>query len=69
MNNFQARATHICLDCGFIYTLQKPFDEQPDAYACPQCLAPKKRLPPIGVIIGLVAGLAGVGALLVYGLQ
>ncbi|KAJ6795754.1 uncharacterized protein M6B38_160755 [Iris pallida] len=23
-----ARATHICLDCGFIYTLQKPFDEQ-----------------------------------------
>ncbi|KAM1613817.1 hypothetical protein ACFX15_002196 [Malus domestica] len=64
-----ARATHICLDCGFIYTLQKPFDEQPDAYACPQCLAPKKRLPPIGVIIGLVAGLAGVGALLVYGLQ
>lgn len=28
MINFQARATHICLDCGFIYTLQKPFDEQ-----------------------------------------
>lgn len=24
----QARATHICLDCGFIYTLSKPFDEQ-----------------------------------------
>ena len=24
----QARATHICLDCGYIYTLQKPFDEQ-----------------------------------------
>ncbi|KAB2598879.1 hypothetical protein D8674_001799 [Pyrus ussuriensis x Pyrus communis] len=82
--NAEARATHIYLDCGFIYTLQKPFDEQPDAYACPQCLAPKKRfarydvntgkaiggsLPPIAVIIGLVAGLAGVGALLVYGLQ
>ena len=108
---FQARATHICIDCGFIYTLQKPFDEQartqllvayqvsaylftfslpflhilqPDTYACPQCRAPKKRfarydvntgkaigggLPPIGVIIGLVAGIAGVGALLVYGLQ
>ena len=57
---------------------------QPDEYLCPQCRAPKKRftrydpetgkpvggtLPPIGVIIGLVAGLAGVGALLVYGLQ
>ncbi|XP_024991034.1 uncharacterized protein LOC112525231 [Cynara cardunculus var. scolymus] len=80
----KARATHICLDCGFIYTLSKPFEEQPDEYLCPQCRAPKKRftgydpetgkpiggtLPPIGVIIGLVAGLAGVGALLVYGLQ
>lgn len=25
---WQARATHICLDCGYIYTLQKPFDDQ-----------------------------------------
>ena len=109
----QARATHICLDCGFIYTLPKPFDEQvslnpsllfqafsssdkwvsecvfwwflqPDTYVCPQCIAPKKRfarydvntgkaigggLPPIGVIVGLLAGLGAVGALLVYGLQ
>lgn len=80
----KARATHICLDCGYIYTLQKPFDEQPDTYACPQCRAPKKRfarydvntgkaiggtLPPVGVIIGLVAGIGVVGALLVYGLQ
>ncbi|XP_015878644.1 uncharacterized protein LOC107414941 [Ziziphus jujuba] len=80
----KARATHICLDCGYIYTLQKPFDEQPDGYVCPQCQAPKKRfarydvntgkpigggLPPIGVIIGLVAGIGAVGALLVYGLQ
>lgn len=24
----QARATHICLDCGYIYTLPKSFDEQ-----------------------------------------
>ncbi|XP_043695481.1 uncharacterized protein LOC122646073 [Telopea speciosissima] len=80
----KARATHICLDCGFIYTLQKPFEEQPDSYGCPQCQAPKKRfvrydvdtgkpiggvLPPIGVMIGLVVGISGVGALLVYGLQ
>jgi hypothetical protein len=57
---------------------------QPEAYVCPQCRAPKKRfarydvntgravgggLPPIGVIIGLLAGIGAVGALLVYGLQ
>jgi hypothetical protein len=24
----QARATHICLDCGYIYFLPKSFDEQ-----------------------------------------
>ena len=57
---------------------------QPNAYAWPQCGEPKKRfarydintgkaigggLPPIGVIIGLVAGFGAVGALLVYGLQ
>ncbi|PPD77244.1 hypothetical protein GOBAR_DD25834 [Gossypium barbadense] len=56
----------------------------PDTYGCPQCQAPKKRfapydvntgkaigggLPPIGVIIGLLAGVGAVGALLVYGLQ
>ncbi|OEL16726.1 hypothetical protein BAE44_0022252 [Dichanthelium oligosanthes] len=59
------RATHICLDCGYIYFLPKPFEEQPDDYGCPQCNAPKKRfarydaatgkaiggaLPPIAVI-------------------
>lgn len=56
---------------------------QPEDYACPQCRAPKKRFAkydvnsgkaiggglPIGVIVGLVVGIAGVGALLVYGLQ
>ncbi|PWZ44341.1 hypothetical protein Zm00014a_011123 [Zea mays] len=81
---FQERATHVCLDCGYIYFLPKPFDEQPDDYGCPQCNAPKKRfarydaatgkaiggaLPPIAVIVSLVIGIAGVGALLVYGLQ
>nr|AFK40564.1 unknown [Medicago truncatula] len=81
----KARATHICLDCGYIYFLPKSFDDQPDTYSCPQCQAPKKRfaeydvntgraiggggLPPIGVIIGLVAGLGAPGALLVFGLQ
>ncbi|EPS72504.1 hypothetical protein M569_02255, partial [Genlisea aurea] len=75
------RATHICLDCGYIYTLQKPFEDLDDEYTCPQCRAPKKRfarydvktgkavgggLPPIGVIVGLLAGVGGVGALLIY---
>lgn len=69
---------HCFRHCQFIYLLQ------PDTYVCPQCQAPKKRfarydvntgkaigggLPPIGVIVGLVAGIGAVGALLVYGLQ
>nr|ABK21407.1 unknown [Picea sitchensis] len=80
----KARATHICLDCGYIYTLTKSFDEQRDDFVCAQCSAPKKRfarydvekgkpiggsLPPIGVILGLVVGVGAVGALLLYGLQ
>nr|BAK07366.1 predicted protein [Hordeum vulgare subsp. vulgare] len=80
----KARATHICLDCGYIYFLPKPFEEQPGEYGCPQCNAPKKRfarynvesgkpiggaLPPLTVIVSLVIGIAGIGALLVYGLQ
>ncbi|XBI00435.1 hypothetical protein VPH35_129463 [Triticum aestivum] len=80
----KARATHICLDCGYIYFLPKAFEEQPDEYGCPQCNAPKKRfarydvesgkpiggaLPPLTVIVSLVIGIAGIGALLVYGLQ
>lgn len=31
----KARATHICLDCGYIYTLSKPFEEQVRAYKNP----------------------------------
>lgn len=56
---------------------------QADDYSCPQCRAPKKRFAkydvktgkaiggglPIGVIIGLLVGVGGVGALLLYGLQ
>ncbi|CAN6848160.1 unnamed protein product [Brassica oleracea] len=51
-----ARATHICLDCGFIYTLPKPFDEQPDTYVCPQCIAPKKRFARYDVNTGKAIG-------------
>ena len=39
----KALATHICIDCGYIYTLKTPFEEQPSDYVCPQCKAPPKR--------------------------
>ncbi|KAJ7539360.1 hypothetical protein O6H91_11G088900 [Diphasiastrum complanatum] len=80
----KARATHICLDCGYIYTISKPFESQPETFECPQCSAPKKRFAPydvetgravggggtpLPVIIGLLVGAIGVGALVLYGLQ
>ena len=36
-------ATHICLDCGFIYFKKQPFAELDGGYQCPQCAAPKVR--------------------------
>eukprot|EP00271_Cylindrocystis_brebissonii_P014705 TRINITY_DN36176_c0_g1_i1.p1 TRINITY_DN36176_c0_g1~~TRINITY_DN36176_c0_g1_i1.p1 ORF type:complete len:261 (+),score=38.34 TRINITY_DN36176_c0_g1_i1:170-952(+) len=79
----KARATHICLDCGYIYTLSKPFEEQPEDYNCPQCSAPKKRFAgydpetgkvtgattPIVVIVSFVLGAIGLGAAVYFGLQ
>jgi rubredoxin len=80
----KARATHVCLDCGYIYTLSKPFEEQPDSFLCPQCQAPKKRFAgydpetgralggggaPISVLLGVLAGAVAVGALVLYGFQ
>jgi succinate dehydrogenase/fumarate reductase-like Fe-S protein len=38
----KARATHVCLDCGFIYYQPTAFSEL-KSYECPQCLAPKSR--------------------------
>eukprot|EP00897_Mesotaenium_endlicherianum_P005589 jgi/Mesen1/5058/ME000252S04177 len=77
------RATHICLDCGYIYTLGKSFEEQPDTYVCPQCSAPKKRFAmydaetgktiggstPITAIIAVILGVGGIGAALFFGAQ
>jgi len=80
----KARATHVCLDCGYIYTLAKPFEEQPEGYQCPQCQAPKKRFAgydpvtgrttggqatPLPVLLGVIFGAVAVGALFFYGLQ
>lgn len=36
-------ATHICIDCGYIYSNRQPFEEVSNSYVCPQCNAPKKR--------------------------
>ncbi|CAM6084945.1 unnamed protein product [Calypogeia fissa] len=79
----KARATHVCLDCGYIYTLTKTFEDQPENFQCPQCQAPKKRFAqydaetgrtigggtPIPVLLGVIIGAAAVGALAFYGLQ
>nr|CAB3480105.1 unnamed protein product [Digitaria exilis] len=53
---FVERATHICLDCGYIYFLPKPFEEQPDDYGCPQCNAAKKRFARYDVATGKPIG-------------
>lgn len=80
----KARATHVCLDCGYIYTLAKKFEDQPETFQCPQCQASKKRFAeydketgsaiggggtPISVVLGVLAGAVAVGALAFYGLQ
>ena len=39
----KARATHICIDCGYIYCEETPFEEAGLDYRCPQCNAPPRR--------------------------
>lgn len=77
------RASHICLDCGFIYTLARPFEEQPDSYVCPQCSAPKRRFAkydaetgqasggstPVVVLASILLGIGAIGAAIFYGAQ
>jgi len=71
------RATHICIDCGWVYSQAKTFDEQPTDYLCPQCAAPKKRFArydaekdemigggtPVFAIASAVVAVASIGAL------
>ena len=42
-NSQKEFATHICIDCGYIYANKVPFAELGGSYVCPQCNAPKKR--------------------------
>ena len=41
-----ALASHICVDCGYIYCDEEPFDVAPSNYRCPECNAPKRRFVP-----------------------
>lgn len=70
------RASHICVDCGFVYALPTPFADQDKEYQCPQCSAPRSRFakydPETGRAVGgglstplvttaaTVVGLAGI---------
>ncbi|PNW74775.1 hypothetical protein CHLRE_12g510400v5 [Chlamydomonas reinhardtii] len=74
----KALASHICVDCGYIYCDSTPFDDTAANYRCPQCNAPKRRFVPydaesgkstgvaegtIGTIATVVGGLLGIGVL------
>lgn len=73
-----ALASHICVDCGYIYCEEEAFDEIPSNYRCPQCNAPKRRFVvydagtgktsgiaegTIGTIATLIGGLGGIAVL------
>jgi hypothetical protein len=81
----KALATHICVDCGYIYCDKTPFAEAAKAgLKCAQCGAPPRRFAAYnqdtGKIVGgtpdalatqltVVLGLAGVGVLAWLGLS
>jgi rubredoxin len=59
----KARASHICLDCGYIYSDETPFDAMPASYVCPQCNAPKRRFAAFDADTGKIAGGKTLGGL------
>jgi len=65
------RASHICLDCGFIYSLAKPFAEQGADFECPQCAAPRRRFAKYDAETGKVSGGSAVpiDALVAFGVS
>ncbi|KAL4439872.1 hypothetical protein ABPG75_002873 [Micractinium tetrahymenae] len=81
----KARATHLCIDCGYIYCDETPFEQVASDYRCPQCNAPKRRFArfnvetgkveqggattDVGTIATVIGGLAGVALLGYLGLQ
>ena len=78
----KARATHICIDCGYIYCDELAFEALAGDYRCPQCRAPKRRFTrfdaetgrqeasgDFGTIATVVGGLIGVAVLGYLGLK
>lgn len=79
----KARATAICIDCGYIYCDETPFAQLAADYRCPQCNAPKRRFAKydpntgkmdggdqdLGTIATVIGGLIGVGVLGYLGLN
>ncbi|KAL4418902.1 hypothetical protein ABPG77_004055 [Micractinium sp. CCAP 211/92] len=81
----KARATHLCIDCGYIYCDETPFEEVASDYRCPQCNAPKRRFSrfnvdtgkieqggattDLGTIATVIGGLLGVALLAYLGLS
>lgn len=68
----KALATHICVDCGYVYCDATPFEELPEFYRCPQCKAPKRRFVGYDVKTGkgtsMAEGDAGTIATVIGGL-
>ena len=79
----KARATHLCIDCGYIYCDETPFAQLPGDYRCPQCNAPKRRFlkfdaetgktegssVDVATLATVIVGLAGVALLGYLGLS
>eukprot|EP00891_Asterochloris_glomerata_P008449 jgi/Astpho2/8449/Aster-07634 len=49
-------ATHICIDCGYVYAQKTPFEALSSNYVCPQCNAPKKRFAGYDADTGKITG-------------
>lgn len=58
----KARATHLCIDCGYIYCEELPFGELGSDYRCPQCNAPTRRFAKFNAETGKISGGGGLDA-------
>merc|ERR1711907_727140 len=55
----KALATHICIDCGWIYCEKIPFGQKTNDFVCPQCNAPRKRFAQFNANSGKIYGAEG----------